>query len=392
MPRNAIVSSLAAVAMLGAVLATAPAASATSAAAIPASALSLDPSYTPTVTLFGSTPLVSRAVVAKDGSAYIAGEISDVDGQPRTGVAHLLADGSLDPNFTTVGSGLNTPEVDSMVVQPDGKVILGGEYMTYDGQPVTNVVRLNSDGTLDTTFNPPNLAGRANGLALQPDGKILVGLSSGAPVRLNSDGTLDNTFAATMTPQTGVYSFAVMPDGDIYIAGAWSYLNGVEWRFGLARLNSDGSTDFGFNPRTQVTAGYVFGLHAGPKGKVIAGGRFTLADGTTSYLATFNNKGQLKDGVGSVAAPSSTVVSLEVHRGKVIIGGLFTSVAGKPRGEIAELNSDGSLTKNNFGGGADDGQVWLVDSDAKGSLLVGGNFSSMSGDPRTGVARFIRAS
>lgn len=392
MPRHALVSSFAVAATLSALLAAAPTASAASTSTTPASVVTLDSGYAPNLTYLGGGALVDRGVVAPDGSAYVAGRFSDVDGLSRTGVAHLLPDGTVDPSFATTGTGLDPSGVDSMVVQPDGKVIVGSDFSTYDGQPVSNVIRLNQDGSLDTTFSAPDLAGRANGLGLQPDGKVLVGLSSGAPVRLNPDGTLDSSFSVTMTPQTGVYSFAVMPDGDIYIGGAWDYLNGQQWRFGLARLNSDGSTDFGFDPRSQASAGFIFGLHANRKGTVIAGGRFTLADGSTSYLRSFNKRGQLTDGIGTVAAPSNAVISLDVRKGRVIIGGIFTSVAGEPRGEVAELNRDGSLNKNTFAGGADDGQVWLVDGGPRGSLLVGGSFSSVNDNPRAGLARFTKAS
>ncbi len=394
MSRHVLVSSFAAVAALSAaVLAVAPAASATASSSTAASVVTLDPSYAPNLTYLGAGPVIYRSAIAHDGSAFVAGTFSDVDGLSRTGIVHLLADGTVDPGFATTGTGLDPSGVDSMVEQPDGKVIVGSDFSTYDGQPVSNVIRLNQDGTLDTTFNAPDLAGRANGLGLQPDGKVLVGLSSGAPVRLNPDGDLDSSFHVTMTPQTGVNSFAVMANGDIYIGGAWDFLNGVEWRFGLARLNSDGSTDHSFDPRGQVSAGFLLDMHVSRRGTVIAGGRFTLAgSGSTSYLRTFDKHGKLTDGIGTVAAPGNAVTSVDVRRGKVFIGGVFTNVAGEPRGEIAELNSDGSLNANTFNGGADNGQVWLVDAGPKGSVLMGGSFSSVDDSPRSGLARFTKAS
>lgn len=127
------------------------------------------------------------------------------------GVKAAGAAGDVDPTFNVGGSGANGA-VNAMVVQPDGKILIGGQFNQYNGSPTTSVARLNQDGSLDNSFNI-GLKGpvtTVNALALQPDGKILVGgtlvLYNGAIkfrgiLRLNQDGSLDDTFNADAPPQ-----------------------------------------------------------------------------------------------------------------------------------------------------------------------------------------------
>ncbi len=90
--------------------------------------------------------------------------------------------------------------------------------------PRQRVARLNADGSLDTTFFPDALAAtnRINALAVQTDGKVLIGVALSTVKRLNTDGTLDNTFTTTMTPQVGVIEIKFQADDKILIGGGWS--------------------------------------------------------------------------------------------------------------------------------------------------------------------------
>ncbi|MCP5523745.1 MAG: hypothetical protein H7A46_19585 [Verrucomicrobiales bacterium] len=173
------------------------------------------------------------------------------------------------------------PGVDSTVfslaVQPDGKILVGGDFTALGGQPRNHIGRLNADGTLDTGFDP-GASSYVNSLAVQADGKIVVGgifsTLGGQPRnyigRLNADGTLDADFNPRV--RTSVYSLAVQPDGKILV-GIFS--PGMRANY-LDRLNANGSRDEGFYPGADGT---VYSLALQPDGKIVVGGNFTTLGG-----------------------------------------------------------------------------------------------------------------
>src|SRR5439155_22596358 len=145
----------------------------------------------------------------------------------------------------------------SLAVQPDGKILVGGTFTNLAGQTRTNIGRLNPDGSPDRLFNPGALAGAfssvtegaVNCLAMQADGKILVGgsfTSLGGYARtnigrLNLDGSLDTNFntwangGANIGGQ--VYSLAVESDGKVLVGGSFTNLAG-EVRNNVGRLGN----------------------------------------------------------------------------------------------------------------------------------------------------------
>ncbi len=154
-------------------------------------------------------------------------------------------------SFDVIADGL----IRKIVLQPDGKFIVVGDFTTISGATRGRVARINADGTLDTTFNPP---GGANSVifdaVLQSDGKVIVGGIFPAInfntnykylARLNADGSLDTTFNPIV--EGGVQSLRIQPDGKILVGGGIYSINGVA-RNGIARLNTDGSLDATFNP------------------------------------------------------------------------------------------------------------------------------------------------
>jgi uncharacterized delta-60 repeat protein len=109
-----------------------------------------------------------------------------------------------------------------------------------------NIIRLNQDGTADTSFNGPSLDAGPRTLAIQENGKVLVGgWFSDFVIRLESNGTQDPTF--NPDPNNSVLALAIQPDGKILIGGTFTRI-GAEVRRGLARLNPDGSVDPTFDP------------------------------------------------------------------------------------------------------------------------------------------------
>src|SRR5207249_5858764 len=109
-----------------------------------------------------------------DGRILIAGDFTTVNWVARKGIARLNENGSLDMTFNPT-PGAND-EVLSVVAQPDGKVLLGGSFTNLNGAPRNRIGRLNSNGSLDATFDPGKGANiDVNSVALQLDGKVIIG-------------------------------------------------------------------------------------------------------------------------------------------------------------------------------------------------------------------------
>jgi uncharacterized delta-60 repeat protein len=230
-----------------------------------------------------------------------------------------------DPTLTGVGFA-------GVAEAPDGKIYyataLIGDLANGSDPAVNRLIRLNTDGSRDTSFNSPIFAIGVRFLGVQPDGKIIAcsgGLNlSGVPpagsivqtVRLNTDGTLDNGFqspnfqvSATDPPASvasgnyydaGVFGNPVIDSttGKIYFCGTFKFVNGQP-RKSIVRCNADGTLDSSFVPTGLIGGSTTLQaramvLQAG--GKVILGGRFlrTAAGGSTQYaLLRFNTDGTL---------------------------------------------------------------------------------------------------
>jgi uncharacterized delta-60 repeat protein len=205
------------------------------------------------------------------------------------------AAGEVDLSFDP-GSGVDG-QVSAAVVQPDGKILIGGNFSTVKGLLRTNLARLNADGSGDATFDAgPNDNG-VTAMTLQADGKVLVaGPASqtfcddefgcytdfyGTVMRLNADGSRDNTFNPAIAEYTSVprefRSLISLPDGKILVGGEFLNINGTI-RVGVARLNANGSLDTNFNAVGMNGAVQQVGVQ--PDGKVLIAGNFHLFDGT----------------------------------------------------------------------------------------------------------------
>src|SRR5881394_2733590 len=176
--------------------------------------------------------------VQPDGKIIIAGGFTTVGGVRKNGVARLNSDGSLDNTFDV---GFGVPNVECIAVQADGKIVLGGIFSSFNGAPNSaNVVRLNTDGSVDSTFVKGTDVSSTYVLVIQPDGKLLMGGFGVA--RLNTDGSTDNTFTSPLSSGNTVSSLALQPDGKILMSGGFHQV-GAQTAFGIARLNSNGSPD-----------------------------------------------------------------------------------------------------------------------------------------------------
>ena len=353
---------------------------------------------------------VYSVAVQSDGKVLIGGDFTEVNRTARSYVARLNNDGTLDAGF---GNGLAGPNnaVRSVVVQSNGKVLIGGHFTTVNDAARSYVARLDGDCTLDTGFGN-GVAGASltysaadvRSVAVQSDGKVLIGgyfttvsgTARGHMARLNSDGTLDSGFGNGLTGANyGVNAIAVQSDGKVLIGGRFDTVNGLA-RGGIARLDSDGALDDGFGnglagvSNAAITP-EVYSVAVQIDGKVLIGGEFSGVNGTArGHIARLNSDGTLDAGFGNgLAGANSNVYSVAVQSdGKVVLGGDFTTVNGMARGSIARLNSDGTLDTG-FGNGLA-GARWSVSSVAvqsDGKVLIGGAFTNVNGTARGRIAR-----
>lgn len=145
----------------------------------------------------GSVTAITRL---DNGKMLIGGAFGRIGAENRDLIARINADGTPDTSFVaSIGAGLGHKVAD-IVTQPDGKVLIGGEFSTIDGQARGNAARLHADGGLDTSFADPGTNNGVETVAMQPDGKVLIGgyFTSVAGVERNRIARLLAT-----TPESG---------------------------------------------------------------------------------------------------------------------------------------------------------------------------------------------
>jgi uncharacterized delta-60 repeat protein len=344
----------------------------------------------------GANSNVFTTAIQSNGKITIGGGFTSYNGSQRMNIARLNANGTLDNTFDP-GAGTNN-DIWASAIQIDGKIIIGGWFTSYNGTPINSIARLNTDGTLDNTFNiGTDPSGQIYSIALQGDGRIIIGgaynsfngSSRNCIARINTDGTLDNTF----NPGTGangvVYTSAIQSDGKIIIGGQFTSYNGSP-RNNIARLNADGTLDATFNPGTGANWD-VNTITPLSDGKIIIGGEFTSYNGSPrNRIARLNADGTLDAAFNPGTGANGPVRSIVIQcNAKIIIGGFFTSYNGSPRNCIARLNADGTLDAGFNPGTGASSLVYTTALQSDGGIIIGGNFTSYNGTGRNRIARIF---
>ena len=326
-----------------------------------------------------------------DGKILIGGLFREFNGVFNEHLTRLNPDGSVDAAFAPKPPG----RVHAVALQNDGKILMAGETMIH-GRDRVHVVRLNAAGQREPDWGTrTRLSAEVRTLAIQPDGKIIVGGSftsvSGKSqhrlMRLNGNGAPDDSFNIGAGASAIVWDVAIQPDGRILVAGAFDQFNDRKAGY-LVRLNPDGSLDPGFQAGSGADA-EVLALALQKDGKILVGGKFTGVNGTAcSRVARLNADGSLDTGFKSSDGPNGTVQGLALQPdGKIILGGGFDSVGGAARHGVARLNADGSLDRTFNNGEGASGYVWSVAVQPDGKVLVAGAFDSFAGAPSGRIVR-----
>lgn len=233
---------------------------------------------------FDGYATINTIVPTADGKLFVGGNFSSVNGVARPHIVRLHADGSVDTSFDP-GTGPNS-ELYAIVVQPDGRVIVGGGFGSFAGQGGVGLARLSATGAVDPLF--PGAGTSVYALHRLADGSLLVGgggpidlgdggLAQSALVKLTAAGARDSSFEAMVTGGWGgVNGIAVQADGNIVVVGAFGAVDGVTSPW-LARLNPNGTRDTTFT--TPVIDSYLSTVALQTDGKVLIGGGFVSVDG-----------------------------------------------------------------------------------------------------------------
>jgi uncharacterized delta-60 repeat protein len=347
---------------------------------------------------------VLAITLLNNGKIIIGGKFNYCRDIIEKGIVCLNADGSRDSSFNK-DTGLDAV-VNCSAVQPDGKTLIGGYFDNFQGVTQKKLMRLNVDGSKDTSFNPEfQFNDEIQSILLQSDGKILVrgkftdyGVSNrNYLVRLNPDGSLDASFIKRFGYEYNVEVMALQSDEKIIVnafVDSYPYLLVKK----LMRLNTDGTQDTSFLAGNEDFSKGVSSIAVQPDGKILAGGSFTTFRGTAQkYLIRINPDGS-KDtsfDIGTVFDFSSGVGNITMQPdGKILVNGVFSPTVGDYQCYLIRLNSDGSKDASfNQGIGSDSvrtgygSAIISVVLQSDGKILVGGEFDTFQGITQNRLTR-----
>ena len=352
---------------------------------------------------------VNGMVQQANGEVIIAGSFNTLQPElgtttiTRNNIARVNPDGSVDMSYDPNANGT----INALVMEPNGEVLADGSFFTLTPNgaviPTTrsNVALLNTDGTVDASFDPaPN--GAVSAMALQPDGSVVLGgtftalqplgailvggtfahVSNVAVANLallNSDGSPNAAFQ--VNPNGAVFGVVPQPNNQVVITGAFTTLAGAA-RGGVARLNADSTLDTTFNPNTN---GQVRAAALQSNGQIVLGGAFSSVGGVArSNLARINTTGTLDTTFNPNVNGVVNAVVLQGN-GQMVLGGSFSSVGGVARNNVARINSDGSVDTT-FNPNAN-GAVSALALQVSGQIMLGGVFSTVGGVAQANIAR-----
>jgi uncharacterized delta-60 repeat protein/uncharacterized repeat protein (TIGR01451 family) len=353
----------------------------------------------------GTDGEVDAVAVQSDDKAIFAGHFGSFNGLTANGIARAETNGLPDATFDA-GDGIFSQGGDfisSIVLQPDGKIIVGGSFPAFAGVLRNGIARLNSDGSLDRTFDPGTGAdGVVWAVALQTDGKVLIagdftsfnGTARVRVARLNADGSLDTTFdPGANAPNAAVNAIALTSAGRVVIGGDFTQLGSVAINR-LARLFANGTRDVFFNPGAGVD-GPVYALAAQPDGNLLVGGEFLHYNTAFNFrrLVRVTSSGLVDTNFIPGIGADGTVYNIDLqNNGTIYIGGSFTSFNGTHRLGFARLYADGTVDTsfldtayNQFAGlprryfGDTPGTVLSSAVQSDGNVMIGGSFDQVGG-------------
>lgn len=307
-------------------------------------------------TASGSPVFVDDFLPLPSGQTVVVGPFDRFNGVPAKGIVRLTAAGAVDATFTS-GTGA-AGEIEIVVGLPNGQLLIGGRFASYDGNPCNGLARLNADGTYDasfvTTFNTDN---EVINILRQPDGKILLagylvyGPSSNflGLARLLPTGAFDGSFTPPASFEYyGTYSYLgdalqLQPDGKVLVL-ADGYNATSTYAPDVIRLNADGTRDVSFQPNSSLT-NLPYSLTLLANGQVLVNGTFTRFSSLNDRpLVRLNATGALDPSFQPLVQTTGSVLAVVRQAdGKLVVGGNFSEINGQTIRRLARFNANGTL-------------------------------------------------
>jgi uncharacterized delta-60 repeat protein len=336
--------------------------------------------------------IIGNKISAIPQKIIVGGDFTDYNGTTQNRITRLNSNGAIDTGFT-IGTGFDyqvsgfTYQVYAIAIQSDGKIVVGGGFLGYNGAYQAYITRLNSNGIRDTGFTiGTGFNGEVYAIAIQSDGKIVVGgtfawyngSTSQYIAKLNSDGTHDTGFGGTgfNFPTTAI---AIQSDGNIVIGGNFKTYNGTVQNH-ITRVYDSGDLDGSFTIGTGFNTSAVLAIAIQSDGKIVVGGTFTTYNGTAqSRITRLNSDGTMDLTWGAGFDYHVHAIAIQSD-GKIVVGGAFTSY-------ITRLNSDGTSDTDFTIGTGFDGTVKTIAIQSDGKIVVGGAFTSYNGTNQNCITR-----
>ena len=295
----------------------------------------------------GFNGVVTSIAEQSDNKLLIGGSFTSYSGSSSNRIIRLNSDGDIDNTFV-IGTGF-TSGVEVIKIQTDDKILVGGDFTEYSGISSNYIIRLNDDGSIDNTFNVgTGFDDFVSAISIQSDDKILVGGgftgytgdSFSKIIRLNTDGSIDSTFTVGSGFDNTVETISIQSDDKILIGGSFTSYSGVSSNY-IIRLNDDGSIDNTFNVGTGFDDS-VRKITIQPDAKIIVGGDFTDYDGTSvNRIVRLNDDGSIDNTFNTNNGFNGTVNEITIQSdGKILVGGTFTEFMDEVQNSIVRLFGD----------------------------------------------------
>lgn len=308
-----------------------------------------------------------------NGQLLVSGYFSKMGSVARRRLARLHPDGQVDLTFDT----RQGPDgaIYCMAAAADGMVYIGGMFEKTMGLQ-SSFGRIRVDGTLDESFRPVGML-QVQHLVVQPNGAIVVAgyssvVSKRVIQRFNSDGTVDSQFAGPVVLDAQATALALQNDGKILVGGNFNAVHGVT-RKGIARLNADGTLDPTFDPGEILTGGDVRTVVVMSDGQIlVGGGDFPDPGGSRPpVVLKLSATGGLNEQLAKVGSGSTATCLALQEDGGLLVGGAIEAVSGVNGHGIVRLLPDGSIDAS-FPLSIDE-LVRMIAVQADGKLLLGGD-------------------
>jgi uncharacterized delta-60 repeat protein len=329
---------------------------------------------------------VRTVIQQSDGKLVAGGEFTTYSGSANNYIVRINSNGTKDTTFN-IGTGFEYV-IDTIIQQSDGKLVAGGRFVAYSGSANNRIVRINPDGTKDTTFNiGTGFNGNINTIIQQSDGKLVVGgdfttysgSTSQGIIRINPDGTNDTTFNIGTGFDYPVYSIIQQSDSKLVVGGYFLEYSGSANNY-IVRINSNGTKDTTFNIGTGFSDP-VLTIIQQSDGKLVVGGYFYDYSGSLAdFIVRINPDGTNDTTLAGLDNYSYSII--QQSDGKLVVVGSFIRYSGSISNKIVRINPDGTNdTTFNTGTGFDlfDNDPDTIIQQSDGKLVVGGDFTTYSG-------------